>query len=228
MKNIVFAVGIGAFVLIGIAYVFTRFFGNSTINTFRQNRNKTPQYVTGEILVELKPYINVNTLDNFISSHPELSRNQSNLILPSFGTISLKPYAEWQKKVSPSQKDKPEIQQEITDGEAQLHEVYKNLKTNPLLSDSNIWDSFYSDIEPEKNYFAVIHIFFKEGISQNGREQFFQQYPQLEIVQDNEESRTYTVKVPPGKEQYWISEFLKQEFVKSAMLNALLHINTIN
>lgn len=224
MKNIVFAVGIGTFVLIGIVYVFTRFFGDSTINIFRQNPEKTPQYVSGEILVTLKPYTNTGTLDEFISSHPELSRKQGNLSLPSFATLSLTPYAEWQKKVSPSQKDDPKVRQAIVDGETQLHKVYENLKTNPLLSDSNIWDSFYSDIEPEKNYFAVIHIFFKGGVSQKEREQFFQQYPQLEIVQDNEESRTYTVKVPSGKEQYWISEFLKQEFVKSAMLNALLHV----
>lgn len=224
MKNIVFVVGIGTFVLIGIAYIFTRFFGNSTINTFRQNPDKTPQYVSGEILVTLKPYTNADTLDEFIGLHSELSRKQSNLSLSSFATLSLKPYVEWQKKVSPSQKDDPKVRQAIVDGETQLHRVYENLKTNPLLSDSNIWDSFYSDIEPEKNYFAVVHIFFKGGISQKEREQFFRQYPQLDIVQDNEESRTYTVKVPSGKEQYWISEFLKQKFVKNATLNALLHI----
>ena len=225
MKNIVLAIGVGAFVLIGITYAFTHFFGNSTINTFRQNPDKTPQYVSGEILVTLKPYTNADTLDEFISLQSELSRKQSNLSLPSFATLSLKPYAEWHKKVSPSQKDDPKVRQVITDGETQLHKVYENLKTNPLLSDSNIWNSFYSNIEPEKNYFAVIHIFFKEGVSQTEREKFFQQYQQLEIVQDKEESRTYTVMVPQGKENYWVSEFLKQEFVKSAMLNALLQVN---
>lgn len=214
MNRIVLVVGIASIVLIGY----------SISNTFRRNQDKTPQYVSGEILVTLKPYTNTKTLDEFISRHSALSRKQNNISLPSFATLSLKPYSEWQRKVSPPQKDNPQTRQDILSGESQLHELYEKLKTNPLLSDSNIWDSFYSDIEPKNNYFAVIHIFFKEGISQKEREQFFQQYQPLEIVQDNEESRTYTVNMPPGKEQYWISEFLKQGFVKGAMFNALIFL----
>ncbi len=224
MSRIVLAVGIGIIVLIGLAYIFIRSLASSPFTVFIPNQDKTPTYVLGEILVTLKPYTDVEILDEFVRLHAELSRKQNKITLPSFATLSLKPYGEWQKKVSPSRKDDPEVRTEIIEGEALLLGVYEKLKTDPLLSNSNIWNSFYSDIEPQKNYFAVIHIFFKEGVSQQQRAAFFQQFPQLEIVQDNEGSRTYVIYVLQGKEQYWIFEFLKQNFVKGAAVNAIMHL----
>jgi hypothetical protein len=224
MNRIIFITGTGIVVIIGLVFIFIRFYGLQIFNLSVQNRDKTPSYVLGEILVTVKPYTGTYKLDEFMNNHPELSKKPTNISIPSSATLSLKPYAEWQKKVSPSEKDNPQVRQAVINGETQLHGVYENLKTNPLLSNSNIWNSFYSGIEPEKNYFAIIHVFFKEGASQEEKTQFFKQYPQLEIVVDREESKTYVIIVPQRKEQYWLTEFLKQDFVKGAGLNELSHI----
>lgn len=183
-----------------------------------------PEYASGEIILSLKPYTDTNKLDEFIRLHPELSIKETNLSPPSYATLSLKPYSEWQKRVSPSQKDDPEVQKVITEGFVQLKQIYENVKNNPLLSDSNIRNSFYSDIEPKRNDFAAIHISFKRDVTEKEREIFFQQYPQLEIVDDYEESKTYTISVPEGKEQYWVSQFIQQEFVKGATVNSIMRL----
>lgn len=183
-------------------------------------------FVSGEVLVSLKPYTDKEALQKFVSSYSEISIKDSNPVsFPAFGTLSLKPYSEWQKKVTPSQKDIPEVRQEISSGEAKLSEIYGRLKVNPVLDDSNFWNSFYSSIEPEKNYFSVIHYFFKKGVTQTEQKDFFAQFPELEIVENNDESKTYTVIVPTGKEKYWLSEFQKQDFVKVAWLNHILQLN---
>lgn len=190
------------------------------------SQTEQESYASGEVLVTLKPYTSKDVLQKFVNSYSEISIEESNPIsLPTFGTLSLKPYSEWQKKVTPSQKDIPEVRQEISSGEAKLREIYGRLKTSSILDDSNFWSSFYSSIEPEKNYFAVIHYFLKGSVTKDEQNNFFKQFSELEIVENNDESKTYTVIVPTGKEKYWLSEFQKQDFVKVAWLNKILHLN---
>lgn len=55
--------------------------------------------------------------------------------------------------------------------------------------------------------------------------EFIRSHPELSIKRAHENFPSYSIKVPKRKEQYWIGEFLKQEFVRYAELNTIGHIN---
>lgn len=139
--------------------------------------------------------------------------------IPSYDEL----YNEWYKKVTTWRNKDPQMRDEILKGEALLRAEYEKLKSEPLLLRSSISTSFLPDFMGE-TYFAYISIAFKRGVSREERESFFQRYPQLEIVSDTEESSTVLIKVPKRREQYWMDEFLKQDFVKYAEFNGNGHI----
>lgn len=215
---------IGGIVIVSLTYVFVRTYGVKESNNINPSTSNT-EFIQGEVLVTLKPYTNVDALDNYIKQHPELVRKKSKtLSSPSIGTLTLKGHQKiTQKAISLGiiAQDDPEI----IAAEQQLQTVYERLKKDPLLKDSNIWNKIFQGMLPQKGYFGVIHYFFKEGVSQAERKQFFQSYPELEIVEDKEESPTYTVTVPKGKERYWEQKLSSELFVKVAWLNQILKIN---
>lgn len=139
---------------------------------------------------------------------------------PSYAEL----YNEWDKKVTTWRNKDPQMRNEILRGEALLHAEYERLKSEPLLLRSSISDSSFLPDFMEETYFASIGITFKRGVSREERESFFQRYPQLEIVSDTKESSTALIKVPKRKEQYWINEFLKQDFVRYAEFNSKVNI----
>lgn len=195
-------------------------------------------YVLGEIIVGLKSSDTKNKMIEFIRAHPELSIKKVPLTTLPYATLSLKPYSEWREKVMTSQNKDSQIRSDILKGEALLRTEYEKLKSDPLLLYSSIVNSFYYNSQlkesslPKESSFATIILTFKNDITQEERENFLQRYPQLETVKDyREESMakrpiTYLIKVPKRKEQYWINEFIKQDFVKYAEFNGISHISS--
>jgi hypothetical protein len=217
---------IGNIVLILLSLFYMRANGLTNSQNIFDITTSQSKFEEGVVLVTLKPYTDIKALDEYLRQNPGLNRKQDiSISFPSFGALSLKGYQSLNQKIiglGEGMKNNPEILK----AQKQLHVVYENLKTNRLLSGSNIWDSFYDNLEPEKSYFAVIHYFFKPGISKAERENFFRSYPLLEIVDDKEESRTYSVIVPKGKENYWLGQLSVLPFVKTAWLNSVLHIDS--
>lgn len=219
---------IGGTVIVLLTVVFVRTDGFTNFNNIKDGLSSNVEFVPGEVLVTLQPYSDVIALDEYLSKYPELDRNKTQgrtLYLPSFGTLSLKGYRQLTQKVI-TLKDEAKNDSDLLVAQEKLRSIYERLKSNPFLTNSNIWEMFYKNTKPEESYFSVIHYFLKPGISQADRDNFFRSYPELEIVDDRQESQTFTIFVPKGKEQYWTQLFSKQSFVKGAWLNQIIKVNS--
>lgn len=217
---------IGGTIIILLAMIFVRTDGFTNFNKIKDGFSSDAEFVSGEVLITLRPYIDVMALDEYLSKYPELNRDRKQgrtLYLPSFGTLSLKGYKQLTQKVV-ALRDEAKKYPDLLTAQEKLRSIYERLKSNPFLTNSNIWDMFYKSTSPEDSYFSVIHYFLKPGISQADRDNFFLSYPELEIVDDRQESQTFTIFVPKGKELYWVQQFSKQSFVKLAWLNQVIKL----
>ncbi|MEK7543568.1 MAG: hypothetical protein AAB557_01740 [Patescibacteria group bacterium] len=218
---------IGGTIIVLLVVGFVRTDGFTNFSKIKDGLSFNEAFVPGEVLITLHPYIDVTALDEYLFKYPELNRDRKRgktLYLPSFGTLSLKGYKQLTQKVI-TLKDEAKNDSDLLVAQEKLRSIYELLKSNPFLTNSNIWDTFYKNTKPEESNFSVIHYFFKPGISQADRDNFFRSYPELEIVDDRQESQTFTVFVPKGKEQYWVQQFSKQPFVKVAWLNNIIKLN---
>ncbi len=217
MITVAVVVSLAAVIVIGWVYF-------SRSNEYENDRN----YIGGEIRIGLKPYTDREILVEFVNRHPEISIASSSIPIDfrADASVSLKPYSELQNRIV--SQDDQEIRQLVSTGEDELRAVYETLKTSPLLNDAVLHEAFYSDSFPENNELPYIYFDFKEGTTEgdfNGFLSQFENNPKLEVAESSGETSFYTIQVPEGKEEYWIDEFGKQAFIKTAYPSFLFKLN---
>lgn len=202
-------------VIVILAFFYLK---TNPLKTDKTSENKIT-YVPGVISVSLQPYVDSKLLNDYVNLHPELSISSNYSIRP-YATLSLKPYKEWKNKVASSFKN-PQLKEEINNANEQLKAIFETMKDNPILikKDTNFWATLYPTREADDlSNFALIHVFFVENITKSDEDKFFAEYPQLDIVEDHPTKNYYLIKVPQGKEQYWVTEFKKLEFINDSYL----------